>query len=137
MATKKLTERQEQILSIALQNGGEATLELLQKRFPSASVYEDLVPAMKGLDSFGRGRFILGRRNHKTRFMAFSEAAPEIASSMPEPKVEVPKKSSATNMCSYDFRIRHDVAVTLQLPSDLTKAEAQRLCQFIGALPLE
>jgi hypothetical protein len=44
---------------------------------------------------------------------------------------------SAGSVITYPFPLRGDVLVSLQLPSDLTRREAKRLCGFIDSLAVD
>ncbi len=60
---------------------------------------------------------------------AARENHPEFAASAAEtPEIEA---------VSHTLRLRADWILTLELPPDFTPAEAQRICHFVQALPLE
>jgi hypothetical protein len=96
------------------------------------------------LEKLGRrrfGRFILGRRGKPTRFelaASFRDEivrackAEELAAIPPEP----PEPPSPPKI-RHAFALRPDFPVLLDLPPDLTRAEAARLARFAESLSFE
>jgi len=80
------------------------------------------------------GKFILGRRDGKTR-LEFSEVLDANAAS--KPIGASIRTEQVRDMVDYTFPLREGVTVRFQLPMDFRKNEAARLSDFIKSLPLE
>ena len=90
-----------------------------------------LVHFLKDLDKTGYGRFITGRKGYKSRFewsldvLQYSSADP----------TELLVDEAIPEAISHTFVLRKDYKVEIELPADMTEAEAKRLSMFIGSLP--
>jgi hypothetical protein len=106
----------------------------------------DVVRIMKRLGKAGFGRFIPGRGSNRSRFEwsgvssaktdvapVFGTVDPAVTSPRPQSGSVVPATAPDTHRIM--FRLRKDFTLDLQLPSDLSAEEAQRLTAFILALP--
>jgi hypothetical protein len=97
----------------------------------------ELVPALKELEGAGFGRFSAGRRGWPSRF-AWDETPPlsaAAASGAALTKSRVSKRGSS--LLTHDLHVRPGVVAKLMLPADLTRAEAERLAQFLLAIPFQ
>jgi hypothetical protein len=110
----------------------------------------NVVRIMKSLGKAGFGKFIPGRGTKRSRFewrglshgKAAAKTAP-LASAQTAYEVNsaAPMTSPASGIVRHDthriiFRLRKDYTLDLELPSDLSSDEAQRLAKFILALPV-
>ena len=92
-----------------------------------------LVHFLKDLGKLDYGRFVTGRRGHKSRF----EWAIAVIQRAEEPAVEAAtegEEASDGAIC-HSFMLRRDVRVDVELPADMTLSEAKRLATFITSLP--
>lgn len=98
--------------------------------------HRDIVKTFKQLADYGVGEFIEGRRGHPSRFrwevdslhiMQKGPATEQVASPPGIPSI----------LADYHYPLRPSLTVLLQLPTDISQAEAQRLCQFISSLPFD
>ncbi|MHB1022034.1 MAG: hypothetical protein ACYC46_05110 [Acidobacteriaceae bacterium] len=101
-----------------------------------------VIALFKELERLSYGRFIEGRKGHLSRFVWSSNqievgkvAQGELNSIAP---VSTEKKGEGgfEEIRSYQFPLRAGTDATLQLPSDLTQREAERLAAFIKTLAL-
>jgi hypothetical protein len=102
-----------------------------------------LVRALKMLEDEGGGKFISGRRGKKSRFQP-SPALANALEAREDSRVGTEASSvGRTRTASADqapfvthqFALREELVVTLQLPSNLTERESERLAGFIRTLP--
>jgi hypothetical protein len=112
-----------------------------------------VVQFFRKLEELGCGRFIVGRWNKKTRF-EWSSGLVDVSHAAqgqdirigpaPEGEAEVEEAEGAAadvapasgNVVEHPYLLRRGQYVRLQLPVDLTPAEAKRLADFIQTLPL-
>jgi hypothetical protein len=79
------------------------------------------------------GSFLAGRRGHESRIRWNS--APKRMSSTPATKSnELPRPST---VLEHSIPLRSGIVAKLSLPQDLSRAESERLMEFIKLLPLE
>lgn len=106
----------------------------------------EIIQVLQELERIGCGTFIVGRKGHPSRFQwtvglpsvgkaaagedvpldVISEEEREQADELPEGELE-----------TYAFPLRPNLKVKLELPTDLSSAEASRLADFIKALPFD
>lgn len=106
----------------------------------------EIIQVFQEFERIGCGTFIVGRKGHPSRFQwtvglpsvgkaaagedvpldVISEEEREQADELPEGELE-----------TYAFPLRPNLKVELQLPTDLSSAEASRLADFIKALPFD
>jgi hypothetical protein len=101
------------------------------------------------LEALGAGRLIVGRGGKKTRFrwedaVSISEVAGVARGGSPdqgglaEARVTLaPTARAERSRIEHRFALRTDFTVHLDLPADLTPAEADRLSTFVQALPFD
>jgi hypothetical protein len=103
----------------------------------------DIIDALRSLENLNAGQFVTGRRGWPSRFIwnvgmvSVGKAAagePQEIETIPSENSEEPPESA---MLAHSFYLRVDTPVTIELPFDLTKAEAERLAAFIRTLPIE
>jgi hypothetical protein len=126
----------------------ETTVDTLQKRLEATGRTVDrrsLIDLFKQLGECGCAQFTVGRKGRKTRLRwledqirvgkiaAGRERPPEFDPNAPELAAVA---ASENEFVAYPFPLRNDLTVTLLLPKDLRKSEAQRLGEFVGAIAL-
>jgi hypothetical protein len=103
----------------------------------------DVIDAFRSLEDLGAGQFVTGRRGWPSRFVwsvgmvSVGKAAagePQEIESIPDESFEEEPTSA---MLGHSFYLRVDTPVTIELPVDLTKVEAERLASFVRTLPIE
>jgi hypothetical protein len=122
-------------------------LEGLALRHPGIARIK-VVKIMQDLQRAGFGRFIPGRGTKRSRFewsgalpgRPAAAQAPTVNVAAPAPAYSHQVRASLAGSVPSDthriiFRLRKDYTLDLELPSDLTNDEAQRLSKFILALP--
>lgn len=103
----------------------------------------DIIEVFKRLEELGCGRFVAGRRGHRSRLewsvglvsvgrLASGEAE-EIESIDEADAVE----EGDVELIEHSYQLRPDLRVSLELPSDLSAGEADRLARHIQTLPFE
>ncbi len=128
----------------------ETTVDTLQKRLEATGRTVDrrsLIDLFKQLSDCGCAEFTVGRKGRKTRLRwledqirvgkiaAGRERLPEIDPNAPA-IVTVAESAPDSEFVAYPFPLRSDLSVTLLLPKDLRKSEAQRLGEFVSAIAL-
>lgn len=128
----------------------ETTVDTLQKRLEATGRTVDrrsLIDLFKQLSECGCAEFTVGRKGRKTRLRwledqirvgkiaAGREHQPEIDPNSAV-MLAIADSSSESEFVAYPFPLRNDLSVTLMLPKDLRKSEAQRLGEFISAIAL-
>lgn len=123
-------------------------------------VYNEVVGALRDLEKRTCGRFIVGRKGGKSRMKwrvdtkrlraALSGELDELpvldmledvdmtdahrVASSPPPRLVAP---DGEELVTHTFNLRRDFPVQFELPSSLTRSEAERLAKFIESLPFE
>lgn len=80
------------------------------------------------------GRFVVGRRGRESRFewwVSMKELA-HLCLEVAEPSTEMDEDA---DFVGHEYRLRPDLTIGFQLPSDLTEREAKRLADFVRTLP--
>jgi hypothetical protein len=112
--------------------------------------HREAIELARTLSEIGCGEFVVGRRGAKSRvkwnysLRSMGEAAKgEIAelkhvSSEAEQDDDLEDEVEIEeNAIRHTFQLRPDNTVTIDLPSDLSKKEAERLATFIQSLPFD
>jgi len=111
------------------QTGGETEVDEFfdrcQKRGLHNKTRWDFVKFFRKLEELGFGKFIVGRHRHPSRFRW----------NVTEPKSNGDTVDSAMQNVSYPLRA--DLKIEFNLPTNLTRREAERLSDFIKTLPFE
>lgn len=112
--------------------GGETLLKTLSSRF-SMVPHAQLVATLRKLTATGAGRFVVGRRGQKSRFVWASDTAvqPVDESGIQSPKTA--SVNSSPDMLEYKFPVRPGVLARLFLPDDITVGEVDRLHRLLRA----
>jgi hypothetical protein len=93
------------------------------------------------------GRFFVGRRGKKTRYVLWPDDNEEDAAMVAaiwkwaagiieDPSEQLPKPSMVDTL-EHAFQLRPGLAVKIQLPADLSKTEATRFARFVESLPFD
>ncbi|MGH6836998.1 MAG: hypothetical protein ACREC9_16025 [Methylocella sp.] len=112
--------------------------------------YPDVIRVFRILADIGCGRFLIGRKSHKTR-MAWdysirslaaaaqggAQAIEEIDPEFVEDSIEADEEEETHGLLTHEFQLRARDKVQIKLPSDLSAKEAERLAAFIKTLPFE
>jgi hypothetical protein len=114
----------------------------------------EIIQLFKGLAAIGCGNLRKGRRGHPSRFIwatearelsraALSDTEHRLSGVQDGPKATTDISGSSGSAAvakvptlTHQFNLRADFIVTLILPADVTQNEAQRLQQFVAALPM-
>lgn len=129
-------------------NQSETKLSRMIARLEKAGTLvqkSEVIAAFKGLEDCGCGQYVVGRHGRSSRFVwAFSsletcqaaQGKRESVEPLPETDddIETDAELDAVTHC---LRLRDDFSLELELPEDLTQREAERLCLFVSALPLD
>lgn len=128
-------------------------LERLESELDDQRRY-DIVAALKELEKSKLGELSVGRKGHKTVFRwapAAARAQKRVAATTPG---EAPPTSRSTQsrtsprrttratapsssppLLEHSFHVRPNVMGSFRLPADVSRAEIDRLCQLLQALP--
>lgn len=106
----------------------------------------EIIQVFKELESVGCGTFVAGRHSHPSRFQwtmglpsvgkaAAGEDLPldTISDQERQEEAQVPEGERKT----YSFPLRPNLDLKLEIPLDLTAAEAARLTDFLRSLPFD
>ena len=114
----------------------------------------EIIQFFKGLATTGSGTLRKGRRGHPSRFVWATDARELLGAALSDmerpaelvqsnPKAPAGVAATGTSALAskvptliHQFNLRAEFVVTLELPADLTPNEAQRLQQFVAALPI-
>lgn len=105
----------------------------------------DVIAAFRILEDCGCGQYVVGRHGRSSRFVwsvssldtcQAAQGKSDSVEPLPETDddIETDAELDAVTHC---LRLRDDFDIEFQLPDDLTQREAERLCSFISALPLD
>lgn len=111
----------------------------------------DVIELAHHLEDIGCAKFIVGRRGGKSRIQwnfslrSMAEAAkgqsaalqkvqPDEAALAEEEDEDI-GDAVAENMIRHGYQLRPDILITIDLPEDLSKKEAERLAAFVSSLP--
>jgi hypothetical protein len=104
----------------------------------------DVVRVFRKLEELELGRFVSGRRGRHSRFEwrvalgSVGQYASQERDDL-EPVAEVGEQGddAEDELLQHRYQLRRDLAITLELPRDLTPSEAQRLARVIETLPFD
>lgn len=126
----------------------ETYLDELEKKLMKdkrAVPRRQLVGFFKRLEDFGVGELIVGRKGHATRFhwevdsLAIARPDEPQPAQIPPPPIGglegLPISAGPVVLISHRFQLRPELVITVQLPSDITTVEADRLSGFLRSLP--
>lgn len=100
----------------------------------------EVIRVLRSLDAFGCGKFLVGRKNNKSRFqwdVGLVSVGQVAVGETEEIVYEVPEEGDDmdVDIIKHQFQLRTDEAITIELPANLTETEAQRLAAFVKSLP--
>ena len=105
----------------------------------------DIVDLFKGLESARCGSFVIGRKGHPSRFewavslvdagRSASGEAVRVEAISEKDKAETAEEEASASMLEHRYRLRPDVELKLELPANLSAAEAARIAEFVRTLP--
>lgn len=141
---------------------GETEVEALETEVdPEATSRNDIVGALKALEKRTCGKFIVGRKGARSRMQWRVDPGQLRAAALGEidelpvldalEVVEVADSQARAvrsttpgvralkdeDLLSHAFNLRPGLTVHFELPSSLTRSEAERLAKFIESLPFE
>ncbi len=103
----------------------------------------EAIGVFKELEECGCGQFKAGRKGWPSRFewtvqmVGVGQAAAGETEQIEEvTEADLAEEESRASL-RHTYRLRPDVAISLDLPKDLTPGEAERLAQYIRTLPFE
>ncbi len=104
----------------------------------------DVIAMFRGLEELDCGRYVEGRKGKKSRFewtkssLAVCQLATGEKKAVSPADLKVvgtePEEPDA-DLERHSFKLRSDLTIEIEVPSDFTVAEADRLARFIQALP--
>jgi hypothetical protein len=103
----------------------------------------DLIAVFRKLEEFGCGSFVAGRKGYQSRFewrvqmVALGQAAAGEIEHVEEVSEEDVGEEDTENLIKHTYRLRPDVTIGVELPTDFTRQEATRVARFIETLPFE
>jgi len=98
------------------------------------------VEYFRALDAAELGRFVVGRRGKKTRFLChvdisdLTEAARNCKSSETVSGLDSDSTTNEVALVRREFPLRENLTLQMDLPTDLTPQEADRLSMFLKSL---
>jgi hypothetical protein len=103
----------------------------------------DVIDLFRKLEEMSLGRFLVGRRGQPSRFewdfamISVGQAATGETANIEQDEIEdvTEEAIAGSDGIKHHFRLRPDFPVELELPANLTSAEANRLADFIKTLP--
>lgn len=131
-------------------NYGEVKVDRMARRVGASR--RDVIRVFRRLQDARCGQFVVGRGGWPSRFVwdvemievgryAAGEESPINPVDPSAPPEDEDRVDGAveplTGRLTHSFQLRPDLAVSLQLPADLTPAEAHRLADFVRTLPFE
>jgi hypothetical protein len=130
-------------------NRWTTSIENMRKMFDGS--YEDAKIVAKEMQKLGVGNYIWGRHGAESRVVwKFRlDSIGQVAVGQHEDLVEKDADTEAEEesdddavrapdgYLSHNFTLRLNETITLNLPADLTETEANRLAEFVKALPFE
>lgn len=130
-------------------NSSRTTAERLQKALASEDIditRTEIIDLFRALANAGCGVFLVGRKGHPTRFewsvglidvgrVAQGESVEPTPLHESDNSTLVVPDEQSEGLLDHRFVLRPDFDVHLELPEDLSTAEANRLADFIRTLP--
>lgn len=102
-----------------------------------------IIDVLKKFQELGLGTFVVGRRGHASRFewdvamVSVGQYAAQEREDIEPVAPDAEAAESEAEMMRHSYQLRRELAVTFDLPVDLTPVEADRLAKFILTLPLQ
>jgi len=96
----------------------------------------EIIKALKMLETLRCGWFKTGRRGWPTRFDF--RVSPTQLHGLATGKISLPAAAVApVRMLEHKFRLRPDLEISFELPSDLSKRDVLRIAEFLKTLPFD
>ena len=96
-----------------------------------AHVYRhDAVRMFQSTHGENRGWFTIGRRGHSSRFDFYASSK-----AMAESAIGKASHAATPALLTHKFRLRQNLEISLELPSDLLAKEVERIADFLRTLP--
>lgn len=101
----------------------------------------DLISVFRELESCGCGTFKTGRKGHASRLewhvqmVSVGRAAAGETDRVEQMTEEDTAEEESMEMLKHQYRLRRDITIIFELPTDLTTSEAVRISDFIRTLP--
>lgn len=115
--------RQDETLVDVLEN------KLIKEKKPVSR--REMVLFFKHLEEYGVGEMIVGRKGHPSRFRWEVDSI-----NVGNQDAGVPVASPAVqSLITHRYQLRPELAISFELPTDITVSEAYRLTQFLSSLP--
>ncbi|UQY32644.1 hypothetical protein K8U54_12910 [Pseudomonas fulva] len=102
----------------------------------------EVIAAFRSLEQAECGRYVEGRHGWKSRFVwaVQSKLVADAAQGL-ESKEAVETDTAVEEITDeaieHTYVLRPDLTISVELPADLTRSEAQRLAQFVGSLSFD
>jgi hypothetical protein len=112
------------------------SLELRMAKVGLSVTRTDVIRMLQALHGHGCGWFIIGRRQQVSRFW-FNASGTQLSKEISGKGVPAAPASPQLTMLTHKFRVRPDVEVSFDLPSNLTAKEVDRIADFLKTLPFE
>lgn len=107
----------------------------------------EIVELFKRLEELELGAFVIGRRGAQSRFewwvrltdvgQAYAGEIDEIEPASQEDLQEEVESFEDELLVRHEYRLRPELKISMDLPVNFTKREAERLANFIATLPYE
>ncbi len=137
-ASDKVSAKVLEWLSDKQRSSRETKVRVAGERTDSA--YAEIVDVFKKFKAIGAGEFIVGRHGAETRIVwnhdpkSMGQVAIGALEEF-ESVDELDDEDLNETLSKHVFNLRPHLEVSIELPSDLTEAEARRLTGWITALP--
>ena len=103
----------------------------------------DLISVFRELEECGCGSFVAGRKGWPSRFewrvqmVAVGQAAAGETEHVEEVSEDEAGEEDTGSLIKHTYRLRPDVTIAIELPTDFTLQEAKRMSRFIETLPFD
>lgn len=111
-------------------------LELRMGKADIAVTRTDAIRMFQALHGWDCGWFIIGRRQHVSRFW-FNVSSTQLGKEVSGKGVIASPAQPPPTMLTHKFILRPDLEISLELPSDLSKKEIGRIADYLHTLPFE
>jgi hypothetical protein len=115
------------------------TVDDLERRMDQADIAvrrTDVIRMLQALHGWDCGWFIIGRRQHVSRFW-FNVSSTQLGKEVSGKGMPASPPNPPIAMLTHKFRLRPELEISLDLPSDLSKKEIGRIADFLQTLPFD